>query len=99
MRLSTARSLVVGVPLLALLAAIGTQPAQPAHPRATARDRVGAADTTCDDLCRRERNLDRLYGRDRERLHGAAPRQERPAATAKPATPSPAPMRVRKTVP
>jgi hypothetical protein len=33
----------------------------------TARDRVGADSRACDDLCRRERRLDSLYGKNRER--------------------------------
>lgn len=47
-------------------------------PRAVARDRVGAADTTCDDLCRRERMMDSVYGKDRERLPAPTAPTRRP---------------------
>jgi len=40
------------------------------EPRATPRDYVGADSGICDDLCQRERRLDSLYGKDRERRPG-----------------------------
>jgi hypothetical protein len=54
----------------------GTAPST-SGPRATARDRVGADDPRCDDLCQRERRLDSLYGKDRERLPASARRTPR----------------------
>jgi hypothetical protein len=46
---------------------------------ATARDPVGAADTTCDDLCRHERLMDGVYGKNRERLGAVKPAAKPPA--------------------
>jgi hypothetical protein len=40
------------------------------EPRAHPRDYVRADSNVCDDLCQRERRLDRLYGKDRERMPG-----------------------------
>jgi hypothetical protein len=47
--------------------------ADSANPRPTARDRVGADDPRCDDLCQRERMMDSVYGKDRERLPAVPP--------------------------
>ena len=48
--------------------------ADSANPRVTPRDLVGADDPRCDDLCQRERMMDSLYGKDRERLPAAPAR-------------------------
>lgn len=47
------------------------------HPR----DLIGADSGVCDDLCRRERMMDSLYGKDRERLPKAAGARARPDST------------------
>ena len=41
------------------------------EPRAHPRDYVRADSNVCDDLCQRERRMDRLYGKDRERMPNA----------------------------
>jgi hypothetical protein len=55
-----------------------TATADSANPRVTARDLVGADDPRCDDLCRRERMMDSLYGKDRERLVATGARTSPP---------------------